>query len=117
MNEEFQKELLEILRTIKDGTPETFQMLLDQRITYLWACIGVNAVGAIISGILVWLFLRMFQKSQSDDCVSDQEAKEMISVIGSILFAVILLATLVVAITNLPDAIAPLGKVLGGLSK
>ena len=107
MNSDLQKELLSILQSLKDGTPQAFDMLVQQRVLWCWTIVTICAIAAFGSALVSWRFF----KASSEDGRSDGEALA----IGSVVAAVAMLAALVIGLANIPDAVAPLGGVLGAL--
>lgn len=108
MNDELTKELLSILRAMKDGAPQAWQSLVEQRSTYCltmgWACL-VIALGGIAAG---WAGVRLFQRGL-------REENENRQVAGALCFVIFLISFTISFIEGakcFAEGLAPLGRVL-----
>lgn len=108
MNEELTKELLSILRAMKDGAPQAWQSLVEQRSTYCltmgWACL-VIALGGIAAG---WAGVSLFRRGL-------REEKEDPQIAGAAFFLIFLVSFTISFIQGaefFAEGLAPLGRVL-----
>lgn len=115
MNEEFQKELLAILRAMKDGAPDAFNVLVQQRATYCLT-VGCSMLGLallLLSGGLVAM-TRMRGCSFSASDYDGPSARFFLVMVGFMAA----IGGLILAghqVTMLAEGFAPLGRVLEAL--
>lgn len=126
MNEELQKELLSILRAMKDGAPHAWQTLVEQRSTY---CLTLGIVCLLIAAAGVFAVLRglrMCRKAAEvpTEYINYSSIKEMTTaatfqMISGIVIGVAGLISVGIGagegINNLAEGLAPLGRVLEAL--
>lgn len=106
MNEQLQKELLDILRSLKDGASPAWQVLVEQRSAYYGVSALLMFMAAALFACVAVLGARYAHNSDGGDA---QFAGGMAAAASSLL-AIVFLA---VAIHDLPTYFAPLGQVLG----
>lgn len=115
MNEDLQRELLEIIRALKAGASPAWQVLVEQRAAYCMAAFwaGMVKVGialAVLAAAVLTAWrplVRLSDKAPLGDVVR-------VIVGGLLLLAglIALASCLTSALERLPEAIAPLGRVL-----
>lgn len=114
MNEQLQKELLDILRSLKDGASPAWQVLVEQRSAYAWASFAIYAllaVAAVIGCIcLALVAVRWSEKKGSGDEVAAP-------IVASVALGLMAIICAPLAANWLPRAVAPLGEVLGMVVK
>lgn len=118
MDEDLKQELLSILRELKNGTPEAFQALVDQRVTYLWARVWTHGlVGVLCVALVACCLWRLWKEGKRADWdVNAMNPATTILAFGAILvFGFASFTNLGIAACAIPDAIAPLGHILGML--
>lgn len=111
MNEELQKELLSILRAMKDGAPHDWQTLVDQRSTYCLT-IGGFCVAVVLASLALGIFgrsilLRGIAKNNEDAVISGIVCLAVSVIAGSVAFFK--------AMGMVAEGLAPLGRVLEAL--
>lgn len=111
MNEELQKELLSILRAMKDGAPVAWQELVAQRSSY---CLTLGILDTLASVALLfvsWLLSRISrgiakrQGSDVDDWVPSAALAVLAFALGAYWF-------FRVSVPAIAEGIAPLGRML-----
>jgi hypothetical protein len=117
MNEELQKELLSILRSIQTGAPDAFSILIQQRAEYCSVRTTFSAFYALVGLVLIGAAAYFTKRALREECEGAQ--------VGFVAAALSLgLTGLIVTGVNLEQigyyyaqAKAPLGQVLGMLNK
>lgn len=122
MNEELQKELLNILRSIKEGSPTAWQALVDQRSDYYIFCGIGNIIFCIFSMILIFLGVKYCLKSAKEPITRDiygikrmtelANTYSCFGVIFSVAGAIMFFITAPLTISCFAKGVAPLGEVL-----
>ena len=111
MNEELQKELLAILRAMKDGAPVAWQELVAQRSSY---CLTLGILDTLASVALLfvsWQLSRIARRigkrpgSDPDDWVAPAAFAVVAFVLGAFWF-------FRVSVPAIAEGIAPLGRML-----
>lgn len=109
MNEELQREIVNILRAMKDGSPDAFRVLVEQRSIYCCGQAIVAAAGFVVGVMVLWL-------SSKGTCRHYNPAGPtvgtLLGIAGCIVGVVLTIAGAVHFASFLPEAIAPLGRVL-----
>lgn len=112
MNEELQRELVNILRAMKDGSPDAFRVLVEQRSMYCWgqAVLGVlMLVGTFVLFLCAkWAAKKLAPLDSGDEAAGPLFLSTVVLSVG----CVITCAFGIKHIFVIPEAIAPLGRVL-----
>lgn len=106
MNEQLQKELLDILRSLKDGASPAWQVLVEQRSAY-------HGVSALLMFLAAALFAVVAVLGARYAHNSDDEGPQIAGAGTAAIAAVAAFVFLAVGIRDLPTYFAPLGQVLG----
>jgi len=110
MNEELQREIISILRAMKEGSPDAFRVLVEQRSLYCW---GQAILGVLILILAIILF-RIGKWASGKVALSEREEE------GPFIFLVVMCSIGCIfsfgygfnLILSIPEALAPLGRVL-----
>jgi hypothetical protein len=116
VNEELHKELLSILRAMKDGAPGTWQALVEQRSAYCMTSamfsLLLAAVG-LVTAIVATGWARRSMQAIDRNAIGDSRE---IAMIGQGVFAAIAYGfaagMLVAGLSTLTEAMNPLGRML-----
>lgn len=112
MNEELQRELVSILRAMKDGSPEAFKVLVEQRSLYCWANVAVGLMFVLASVVLALVCAKASKRLwyHIDNDIDDATPLLMTLIsAGAAVFAFVVGES---GLAHLPEALAPLGRVL-----
>lgn len=111
MNEELKREVINILRTMKDGTPDSFQFLIEQRVLYFYAQVLFGVACIVCSYILYRIARAAAIKSEMAKYENDRTMLAIAAIfIG--LWSVVAMIRAMICLSYLPEAIAPMGRVL-----
>lgn len=109
MNEELQKEIISILRSMKEGSPEAFNFIVEQRSLYCWSHVALSILLFIGSAIFFFICLRFLGKPHKEEIY----AHVFTVITGSASFVMFLGG--IIHMEYISEAIAPLGRVLEAL--
>lgn len=114
MNEQLQKELLDILRSLKDGASPAWQVLVEQRSAYAWASFSIYALMAVAAVLgCIWTVRVSLRWAGKPDAGDELAAP----IIASAVLGLMAIICAPLAANWLPRAVAPLGEVLGMVVK
>lgn len=113
MNEELQRELVNILRAMKDGSPDAFRVLVEQRSLYCWGQ-AVLGVLMLVAAYILYLCAKWSAKKLAALPSADDDAAGplVLSLVVLGIGCIIACGFGVKYIFAIPEAIAPLGRVL-----
>lgn len=111
MNEELQKQLILILQGMRENADPVFQVLLNQRATYA----GVMAL-EFIAACMLCIIISLWFLKKSKSFPKDSDGEHFSCVFSGVFFG-IACGTFCASLRWIPVAIAPLGEILGMLSK
>lgn len=109
MNEELQREIVNILRAMKDGSPDAFKVLVEQRSLYCWGQFAFGVVLTIASAALLLVCVKMAARVMK--AAGDGDAYFFASLVAGLAGIAGGLAG-VIHLSSVSEAIAPLGRVL-----
>lgn len=109
MNPELQAQLLEILKSLKDGASPVFDELLRQRQLHTLLSIITSLVTSFSCVVIIRILL---PKTKSDD-----EGIYILFIFIVVILTFICVSTAVIGLIQIPDYFAPLGNVLGQVLK
>lgn len=109
MNPELQAQLLEILKSLKDGASPVFDELLRQRQLHTLMCIITSL---FVSFSSAFLFKKYFPQINSKD-----DNTQILFIFIIVMLTVICIASSITALVHIPNYFAPLGNVLGQVLK
>jgi roadblock/LC7 domain-containing protein len=114
MNEEIQKELLAILRAMKDGAPDAWSVLVDQRASYCLTLGVARALYAVMAAIVFAVAVKWTKAvfSKTYDGLGCPDPVVMGPAFLALGAAVAFCVNLGFATDNFSEAFAPLGRVL-----
>jgi hypothetical protein len=115
MNEELMKQLVEILKQLKDGTPGAWQELVHQRQLYCFSSGASLLLFSLILGI-IGVFLGKKGVKMYNDSGRGYDDTYMFFAFGWAIAAIGSLVTLVCGGESIINGIAPLGQVLSKLN-
>lgn len=114
MNEELQKELLAILRSMREGAPDAWHELVAQRSTYCLttgiSMLAISVIVGIIGAALVWACRKGPFDEPGSYTLLTRQAAGMIVGCTTMLCAGLVIGTSVIPM--LAEGFAPLGRVL-----
>lgn len=110
MNEQLMKEFVEALRQLRAGAPDAFQFLFEQRTLYLWSSVIVAAVVAVIG-----LASATFGCRRADKVWDSRKIDDPLAIGCIVVGALAALGGTAAFAINIPEAVAPMGKILGML--
>jgi hypothetical protein len=110
MNEQLQKELLDILRALKDGASPAWQVLVEQRSTY-------HGVSALLTFLAALLLAAVAVRGARWALRTDDEPGQICGTLLAVASGVCALIAFINGIRDLPTYFAPLGQVLGMVVK
>jgi len=105
MNPELQAQLLEILKSLKDGASPVFEELLRQRQLHTLLSIITLLVTSFSCVVIIRIILSKTK--------SDEEGIYILFIFITIILMLICISTAIIGLTQIPDYFAPLGNVLG----
>lgn len=113
MNEELQREIVNILRAMKDGSPDAFKVLVEQRSMYCWSQAILGAL-MLVGALVLFLCAKWAAKKLAALPSADDEATGPLFLSAVVLSVgcIITCAFGIKHIFAIPEAIAPLGRVL-----
>lgn len=113
MNEELQREIVSILRAMKDGSPDAFKVLVEQRSLYCWSQAILGGLMLVAAFVLYrcarWAAGRVAKLGGPDD---EAAGPLVLAVVVLTLGCLIACGCGIGHIFAIPEAIAPLGRVL-----
>lgn len=112
MNEEFQRELLSILRAMKDGAPDAWGVLVQQRVTYALVHAALFLIAAGACAIMVRRCWRMAAPELRKNILQQQEGPLFAGAIFALAFCAGGIACGCLGCSWLAEAVAPLGRVM-----
>jgi len=111
MNEEIQKELLSILRAMKDGAPNAWRELVEQRAAYCMisglSWLVINVLLMLVGATMAW---RCRKGPFEADCTLTVNAGGVAA--GAIMVIIATAALSCAVVPMLAEGMAPLGRVL-----
>lgn len=115
MNEEVQKELLQLLRDIKAGSPGAWQMIVEQR-AGLYGAQGFGfTVLALTLATLAMMAFRFSKNATTSRVARDEGMADAPEVVGGFASIALMIAGLIcfgAALCDFATSIAPLGHIL-----
>lgn len=130
MNEELQKELLSILKAMKDGAPGAWQELVSQRSTYCFTIAFTLLFMTLISILTLWKSLKAtklalqapkenYRERSWDQHTQVFSKNTIFELTISLVLAAISAIVILVCLANIwywiAEGVAPLGPMLGAL--
>lgn len=113
MNEELTKELLSILRAMKDGAPHAWQTLVEQRSSYCLTHMAGDLILAFVGLVIALVCLYFGTRSRWWDDDYEPQSPVPIIFFGIALCGLIAAGVnLAAAIPHAAEGMAPLGRVL-----
>lgn len=113
MNEELMREIVSVLRVMKDGSPAAWEALLQQRVAYCWMCAVPSLLAAVACAWMASKSWKIAAPELRKDHLLEQSDTPMFGgIIGAILFSAGTILFAVVGVACAAEAVAPLGRVL-----
>ncbi len=111
MDEELKKELISILRAMKEGAPGAWQELVAQRSTYCLTLGIANLIVCLIAFVCIRIGISGFKRVHKENIAENEIFLALYGImIGLSTFTILM--TLTHAITYLAEGFAPLGRIL-----
>ncbi len=116
MNEELQRQVVAILKALREESPQVFNRIIQDRLDYCWVHAGSQI---LITTIMIAIGLYIFTRFKGQVPFTDDGPTErgLCAVIGII----VITFSFVIGMINITDyvsqAIAPLGTVIGALPR
>lgn len=113
MNEELTKELIAILRAMKDGAPDAWRVLVEQRSTYCLTMAGGDAFLTFLGLIAFVVGLVMFTRPRFwDDEWEPKSPAVILSAVVGLVGLLVLGVNVQDSIAHFAEGMAPLGRIL-----
>lgn len=111
MDEELKKELISILRAMKEGAPGAWQELVAQRLAYCLTLGIANLIVCLIAFVCFRLGVSGFKRVHKENIAENEIFLACYAAITAISI-ITMAATLVHGIPYLAEGLAPLGRIL-----